>query len=443
MAQSSVHLQRRDAGVACSSSPWRGPVSVSRTTTGLDGSERAAPPPSGSDDLRDVNEQLVLSMLRQQQLAEAAALANAQLARSEMRFRALVDSIAAIVWSADARGWIRFDPAWHVMTGLEASDPPDRWDWLQGVDDADRERVRAAWDHAIATGSTYECEHRLKLRDGRKIWVQARAVPIPGEGLPVLEWMGMMADITSRKLVEEARERFIGVLGHDLRTPLSAIRLCAESLERMEEPEDRAHLSAIIGRSVGRMNRMIADVLDFTRGRLGGGIPLSPVKGDFDGICRESVTELRAAFPDRTITYQASGDPAGTWDVDRIAQVVANLVANAVQHGVDPVRVTVRGEGDEVVLVVNNKNAGEPIPEVLLPHLFEPFRRGAADDHTRQGLGLGLYIVSEIVRAHDASIAVTSTATDGTTFTSRWPRAKVGNAGGGAPALLEGRLVAD
>jgi signal transduction histidine kinase len=102
--------------------------------------------------------------------------------------------------------------------------------------------------------------------------------------------------------------------------------------------------------------------------------------------------------------------------------VVSNLVGNALEHGVDPVRVTIRGQGDEVVLEINNQNLGPPVRAELLPLLFEPFRGGAPDDHHRTGLGLGLYIASEIVRAHGGTIEATSSLAEGTTVRSRWPR---------------------
>jgi len=173
------------------------------------------------------------------------------------------------------------------------------------------------------------------------------------------------------------------------------------------------------------MKRMIADVLDFTRGRLGGGIPLSAKPTDFGRICHDTVTELRTAHPSRKIVMETSGDVLGVWDPDRIAQVISNLIGNAVQYGIDPVFVRLHGESDEVVLAVNNQCAGEPLPAEFLPQLFDPFRRGAPVEHTHAGLGLGLYIVSEIVRAHGATIEVASSAEEGITFTSHWPRVTV------------------
>jgi PAS domain S-box-containing protein len=372
--------------------------------------------------LREINERLVLATLRAQELAEDAEAARAMAALSERRFRSLVDSIAAIVLSADTTGWIRFDPRWHVLTGLAAIEPPGRWDWLEAVHAADRDRVRQEWMAAIATGTIYESEHRLYRRDRSIAWVAARAVPIRDEGGRIVEWMGLMADITDRKLVEEARERFIGVLGHDLRTPLTALKMGAEHL--FDSPELHPSLLGAVGimrRCSARMQQMIVDVLDFTRGRLGGGIPVSPRAADFGSACRDVVAELSTIHPGRQILIETSGDLQGEWDLSRVQQVVSNLVGNALEHGQDPVQVTVTGELDDVVLAVQNRNLDRPVPTALLPLLFEPFRRGdARDDST--GLGLGLYIVSQIVHAHGGTIAVTSTEAEGTTFTSRWSR---------------------
>jgi PAS domain S-box-containing protein len=386
--------------------------------------------PHGDDEmlshLRDINHRLVHATQCLRELADQAEEARARAALSELRFRSLVNTVAAIVWSADADGRVRFDAAqWRVLTGLEIAEPAGEWDWLEGVHVDDRERVRTTWSKSVASRSIYQCEHRLRLRGGGTAWVHARAVPISGDDVPVREWMGMMADITDRKVVEEARERFIAVLGHDLRTPLAAIDLSAEHLasaDAFKQPEERLRIAKLIGRCSGRMKRMIADVLDFTRGRLGGGIPLSLTPTDFGQVCRDAVTELLAVHSSRKIVVETSGDLVGVWDAGRVEQVVSNLIGNALEHGADPVRVTIRGQGDELVLEINNQNLGPPVPAELLPLLFEPFRRGAPDDHHSTGLGLGLYIASEIVRAHGGTIEATSSLAEGTTFRSRWPR---------------------
>jgi signal transduction histidine kinase len=167
------------------------------------------------------------------------------------------------------------------------------------------------------------------------------------------------------------------------------------------------------------MERMIADVLDFARGRLGNGIPLSSTPTNFRKVCENAISELRVASPEQQITFECSEDLEGVWDQDRLAQVLSNLVSNAAVHGVGPVAVSLRSDAEAVVLEVHNN--GTPIPAEALRQIFDPFHRG--ENHGKgDGLGLGLYIVSEIVRAHGGTISVHSTLAHGTTFVSRWPR---------------------
>jgi len=218
----------------------------------------------------------------------------------------------------------------------------------------------------------------------------------------------------------EARERFISILGHDLRTPLSVISMAASVLSENDiSPEQRERASARIRRSTERMSRMIRDVLDFARGRLGGGIPIAPRDCDLGVLCQQSVDELRGAHPDRDVQLLQTGeDLRARADGDRAIQVIANLVGNALQHGQDPVRVTARAEPAAVVIEVENR--GPPIPPELVSRLFEPF--GKKERTRTSGLGLGLYIANGIVRAHGGVLQVRSGPEPQTTFTVRWPR---------------------
>jgi signal transduction histidine kinase len=231
----------------------------------------------------------------------------------------------------------------------------------------------------------------------------------------------MMTDISDRILVEEARERFIGILGHDLRNPLGAIMTSAELLAEAGLRGMFARAVDRIERSTRRMSAMIDDVLDFARGRLGGGIPIERESCDLARIAGDEVDEMRLAFPGRAILCEATGDLKGEWDADRIEQLLSNLIGNAIQHGVDPTTVLVRDAGDDVVVSIHN--GGPPIPPATLPRLFEPFQHGAPD--ASDGLGLGLYICSEIVRAHRGTIDVSSSEDAGTTVTVVLPRREV------------------
>ncbi|WP_375771520.1 PAS domain S-box protein [Archangium gephyra] len=252
----------------------------------------------------------------------------------------------------------------------------------------------------------------------------------------VVRWVGtVVVDITERQRTEEElrraaefRERFLGIVSHDLRNPLNAILLSANALMRADDLPPR-HLKPVrrIITSAERMGRMIGELLDFTRGRLGGGIPVSPQHLNLRHLVRHVLEELEAGHPGRELRLEGSGRFEGEWDPDRLSQVIGNLVKNALDYSPEgtPVRLLLHDEGESVVLEVNN--AGPPIPAELLPTIFEPFRRLTRDSpHPASGLGLGLYIVEQIVRGHGGTLSVRSTAEEGTTFTVRLPRTRGG-----------------
>ncbi|HXJ18646.1 MAG TPA: GAF domain-containing sensor histidine kinase [Polyangia bacterium] len=217
-------------------------------------------------------------------------------------------------------------------------------------------------------------------------------------------------------------EMFTGILGHDLRNPLAAI-ITSARLAMTRDPGERLRrpLARILS-SGDRMTRMIDQLLDFTRVRLGGGIPVAPVEIDLATLVRQVVDELDEANPESALRVSFSGDTMGRWDPDRLSQVFSNLVANAVRHG-EPghgVDVTVDGR-PEVSIRVTVHNMGA-IPARRLPKLFEPLAGASRRPEKAQGLGLGLFITRELVRVHGGSIEVRSDEASGTTFTVTLPR---------------------
>jgi signal transduction histidine kinase len=222
--------------------------------------------------------------------------------------------------------------------------------------------------------------------------------------------------------VLQLQQQLLGMVGHDLRTPLSAIAGSAALLARDRDlPSSRVRLVQRIVSSAGRMSRLVRDLLDFTRVRTEGHLPVSPEPVNLGALCRRVAQEVAAARPRTIVCCEVEGDVTGEWDPARLEQVVSNLITNACQHGTlgRPVQVRVTGLDDAVRIAVHNE--GPPIPHDVLPHIFEPFRRG--DERPgRTGLGLGLHIVRTLVEAHGGTIDVTS-GEGGTTFAVVLPAA--------------------
>ena len=224
--------------------------------------------------------------------------------------------------------------------------------------------------------------------------------------------------------MDRYRDQFLGILGHDLRNPLGAILMGASTLTKATPRSDKTgRIVSRILSSARRMDRLVGDLLDLTRTRLGPGIPIHPAPIDLGPVCRDVVAELKQYHPREALHFAPRGDLRGEWDGDRIAQVVSNLVGNAMQHGAKEGAVTLvaRDDGDDVVLEVHNE--GPPIPRDAVSTLFEPMIRHApANDLASPNLGLGLYIAEQVVTAHGGTIDVTSTEVDGTTFVVHLPR---------------------
>ncbi len=217
---------------------------------------------------------------------------------------------------------------------------------------------------------------------------------------------------------ERFRELFIGIVGHDLRNPLNAISMGAELLAT--DPglaPSQVRTVERIRASARRMGRMIAQVLDFTRARAGGGISIFREPADLRVICAQALDELATANPARIIETAYSGDAHGEWDANGLARLFSNLVGNALKHGRQdtPVRVEVDATGAVVRCLVSN--LGPPISAALLPNLFDPFRQGHGGARSgADGLGLGLFIAQQIVVAHGGKISVRSSDDKGTQF---------------------------
>ena len=227
--------------------------------------------------------------------------------------------------------------------------------------------------------------------------------------------------LANERETAELREQFIAILGHDLRNPVASMSAAATLLLMQPQSAKSLKIIELMQGSVTRMSSLIDDVLDFARGRLGGGIGLALTDALVEPVLRQVVEELRAANPDRSIIADFAIDAPVTCDLGRMGQLLSNLLGNAVMHGAEdaPIRVAAYTTGGHFELAVSNE--GSPIPAEIMDRLFQPFFRGAVRQ-SQKGLGLGLHIASEIARAHGGTLTVSSTERE-TRFVFRMPLA--------------------
>lgn len=227
--------------------------------------------------------------------------------------------------------------------------------------------------------------------------------------------------LMDERATAELREQFIAVLGHDLRNPLAAVGATAELLARRRDEPDLVNLGQRLRTTTRRMSRLIDDVLDFARGRLGSGIGVAFEEvGDLAGALRDVVAELREANPGWLLVDDIAINRAVRCDRGRMQQLLSNLLGNALTHGASerPAAVSATIDGDWLVIEVANE--GEPIKPENLPHVFEPYWRPHSSA-PGGGLGLGLYICSQIAKAHGGEMQVRSSVEQGTSFVARLP----------------------
>jgi signal transduction histidine kinase len=354
---------------------------------------------------------------------ENARLMN-DLKSSEARFRIALAGARTAVFEQESS--LRYVWCYNPMAPCNVVGKTDE-DWFPADEAAQLSRMKK---RVLERGETVNAEVDLTLGGAERRHYREALEPLRDETGKIVGVIGAATDITEQqrtqqRLAEELafREKMMGILGHDLRSPLTTITMTGDMLLRRAElaPAEREQVLRI-RRVAGRMREMIDTLLDFTRVRFLGKLPLAPVPADLAEIARGAVDELRVAWPGQAIDLDLHGDAHGEWDPGRMWQTISNLVGNAVTYGERgaAVRLSIHGDERDVRLEVHNQ--GPPIPPEVLPMLFEPFRRGGAEDQSPWGLGLGLFIVQQIVLAHDGTIAVDSSAAAGTTFTVRLPR---------------------
>jgi sigma-B regulation protein RsbU (phosphoserine phosphatase) len=300
----------------------------------------------------------------------------------------------------------------------------------------------------LMQGSVAEVKMELVHRDGRTLPIMVNAFMRERDGRRLQELAIYVARdrdkyerelVLSRRRLEEAlaemqklqagakdrahfSEQMMGIVSHDLRNPLSVIHMSAVLLGRMGATPEQQAVLARVTRATDHAQRLISELLDFTQARLGGGIAVQPKPLALHAFVRATVEDLRHAFPQRLLRHQPEGDEAEcTGDRDRLAQVIGNLVGNAMAYGNPGEAVTVTSRTGPAACEIAVHNFGPPIPQALVATIFLPMERGERAGQGGRSVGLGLYIVSEIARAHGGQVAVRSNEATGTEFTVTLP----------------------
>lgn len=341
-----------------------------------------------------------------------------------------------MIWRAGADAKCDyFNERWLAFTGRtyeqELGDG-----WAEGVHPDDLERCVAHYLDHFQRREPFEMEYPLRRYDGVYRWIFDRGVPFSDETGAFAGYIGSCVDVDERRKAQEALQQhnqeqlalahtfekwILAIVSHDIRNPLNTIQLAAMSLQDFSDPSGAVKENAeIVAHSVLRIQQIVGDLLDLSRERQGGGIPVEPKQTDLRAVCEQSIAELAFIDRDRKISFDCDVDGAGTWDEDRVLQAISNLVSNAIQHGTpgSPVRIRLVGDEQRVGVEVHNEGT---IPSELLPRLFEPF--GSVRQYAKrgEGLGLGLFIAQAIARAHGGGLEVDSSG-GATTFRLVLPR---------------------
>ena len=353
------------------------------------------------------------------------------LAKARAGLELAIDAAQMFQWSVQMPERERsYDPRVALLLGYSDPRPIDPEEFTGRIVAEDRLAEASALEAFLdAPAERFQAVFRLLGVDGVERWINSWGqIRREGSGSSA-HLFGLLQEVTqSYRQRAEAEDRALlaeqtlGIVGHDLRNPLLAIQMSADLLgRRVLDANQQQALGERLRSSTRRANRLIADLLDFTRARAGRGLSLSKRLVDGHAVARDAVAELATGHPGRSILHTGLGDAHLTADGDRISQVLGNLIANALTYGSPDSAVTVTSEGRVKSVRFSVHNQGEPIDPEMRPTIFEPMTRGELPGHLRS-VGLGLYIVREIALAHGGEVDYTSSDCAGTTFFIELPR---------------------
>ncbi|HEY0610289.1 MAG TPA: PAS domain-containing sensor histidine kinase, partial [Chitinophaga sp.] len=338
---------------------------------------------------------------------------------SERRFRTLTDVVPQLIWSNNETGVpIYFNRRWYEYTGL-SFDQSVGTGWKAVLHPDEAAAIICQWQEALAGQKAFHAEYRLRRADGAFRWHIVRSVPLLGDDGRLAGWFGSATDIHELKALQKQKEDFIGIASHELKTPVTSLRVYTEMLQEKFEAAGNREYAAFMGKmnvQVDRLTDLIRDLLDTTR-ITDGQLPLNLEPFDLNALINERVEEIQRLSARHLLLFYPDGAGVITADRERISQVLTNLLSNAVKYSPQGGEVVIAtgSTPDAVTVTVTDRGIG--IPEQAQDHVFDRFYRvHSAQTQTYPGLGLGLYISSEIIRRHGGKMAVESREGEGATF---------------------------
>jgi sigma-B regulation protein RsbU (phosphoserine phosphatase) len=395
----------------------------------------------GEDDFDDVSafvvmerhrfEQEVLAAKQQAEKALQDHLTLKQkLSVADTRLRIAHDTAQLYIWDVDPVTLTRrYDERVAELLGFNSPQDIPMDAYAGFIDKNDLGRESAAFENALISGnSQYRCTYRLNGVDGRQRTVLSTATGVFDEQGKLLQFVGVLHDIseiTNQRASAEGRalfaEQMIGIVSHDLRNPLQITSMAIEYLQSRDLGTREAKMVGHVRDATSRAQKLINELLDFTQAKIGQGLSVDKQPVQFNEMVGNCISSLRLIYPQREIVFTAGNPVQCLVDADRMVQVIGNLLVNAMTYADSSTPITITTGATDTDVFVAIHNFGPPISEQAIQTLFEPMARGMDVPQGVRSVGLGLFIVSEIAKAHGGSVEVVSERATGTTFTVSIP----------------------
>jgi PAS domain S-box-containing protein len=352
----------------------------------------------------------------------------AEIRQSEERFRLLADFVPQIIWTADANGHLDYyNKKWYEYTGFQEGYGDESWMPLLHPDDVTR--CYDTWYRSVRTGEPYFIEYRFKDRHHPNMyrWFLGRALPVRDNSNKIVKWFGTCTDIHEQKTSNERKDEFIGIASHELKTPLTSVKAYVQLLESILKENSDENVNTYIRKAnmhINRLDNLIRDLLDVSKVQ-SGKLSLQVSRFDFDDFATECIENCRLGTKTHKIIMEGAANAAIEGDKFRLEQVFTNYISNAIKYSPksDKVLVRISSNSEEVTVAISDLGIG--IAKDKISHLFQRFYRVEDHAYRFQGLGLGLYISSEIIKRHNGKVWAESEEGKGSTFCFSLPVALV------------------